>query len=99
MGGKEFTDNFLNDIEAIVEHSKQLYETAEKLFAPMVDSIIQNNCTDSRIIEKLMDDMISFTSDDKILILFKRLCRYTYPIDSELVYDYINIYKKMWEEE
>jgi len=98
MDEKGFTDNFLKDIETIVEHSKQLYETAEKLFAPMVDSIIQSNCTDSRIIEELMDDMISFTSDDKVLILFKRLCQYAYPIDPELVYDYINIYKKMWEE-
>jgi len=99
MEETEFTDDFSEDFKKIAEASNQIYQMAEQAFIPMVDSIIQSNCTDFRTIDKLLDDLLSFACDDRILILFKKLCRYYYPINPELVTYYVDAYRRMWDED
>jgi hypothetical protein len=99
MEEKEPTREFYENIKKLVEASAHLYRLADQEFAPMVDSIIQSKCTDLRRIDKLLDDLFSFACDDRILILFKRLCRYYYPINPEVVTYYVNAYREMWDNE
>ena len=98
MGEKECTEDFYEDFKKIAEASNQIYQMAEQAFIPKVDTIIQTHCTDFRTIDKLLDDLLSFACDDRILILFKRLCRYYYPINPEITAYYDDAYRRMWDD-
>ncbi len=65
----------------------------------MVNSIIQNEGKDSQRIERLLDNLLSRVCDEKILILFKKLCRYSYQINPDANAYYVDEYKKMWDDD
>jgi len=98
MENEELPKEFIDGIRKLVEASNGIYKLAEREFTPMVNAIIQSECTDFRKIDKLLDDMLSFACDERILLLFKELCRYSYSIYPELVADYVYAYRRLWDE-
>ncbi|MDH6305901.1 hypothetical protein M2459_003111 [Parabacteroides sp. PF5-5] len=99
MDEKQITKEFYEDIRKLVEESEKIYRLAEQEYAPMVDYYIETKCTDSKKIEKLLDDLLSCACDERILLLFKKLCRYYYSIDSEATIYYVGAYRRMWDED
>ena len=43
--------------------------------------------------------MLDFGFDDRILVLFKKLCRYYYAIDPEATASYVYSYREMWDKD
>jgi hypothetical protein len=64
------------------------------LMEEQVDHVIRNRITDENRLEYLLDNMLEYTMVDDGLNVFKRLCRYSYPLYPELVADCIMFYKK-----
>ncbi|MDR3246021.1 MAG: hypothetical protein LBT50_06265, partial [Prevotellaceae bacterium] len=54
-------------------------------------------CKDIKQIERLLDGLLDFANDEKMLALFRKLCRYYYDISPIGASDYVYIYKKMWD--
>ncbi|GHU88897.1 hypothetical protein FACS1894174_10320 [Bacteroidia bacterium] len=98
MERKEPTEEFYEGLRKLIKTSEGMYRQAETEFAPLVTFVIQSKCRDSQKIENLLDSLLSFASDERILILFKELCRYYYFINQEATSYYVNAYKEMWEE-
>ena len=48
---------------------------------------------DSKRIEYLLDGLLDFCFDPRIVNLFKRLCRYYYQIDSTATGAYVKVYR------
>lgn len=87
------------DIQAIAGAFKGLYRRAELAYTPLIDTVIQNESKDSHEIEQILDGLLGFACDDRMLVLFKKLCRYYYSIDPEAAVEYVDAYREMWVEE
>jgi hypothetical protein len=63
-----------------------------------VEDVLRTECRDPNRIEHLLDGILDFCCDPVILRLFKKLCRYYFPIDPEAIASYVNTYREMWDE-
>jgi len=66
---------------------------------PEVNIIVGNKIKDENRICHLLDALLDLAFDDKILVLFKKLCRHYYFINKEAAFDYVNAYREMWDED
>ena len=88
-------------VRVIGEHAKtlnQLAHQAEKQYGPEVEAILRDESLDHRRIEHTLDGMLDFCFDPSMLILYKKLCRYYFKIDSEATASYVYFYREMWDE-
>ena len=76
-----------------------LARKAEAAYVVQVNDIIHKKSKDVRQIEWALDHMLGFCFDDRILALFKKLCRYYYHIDPVATASYIYAYRDMWDDE
>jgi hypothetical protein len=90
-------NGLVENIVPLVKHTQQLARQAAILYSREIDAIIQNQESDSRRIEHCLDGILDFCFDEKMLQLFKKLCRYYYNIDSVATSEYVYFYKEMWD--
>ncbi|MBU1194421.1 MAG: hypothetical protein KKE62_13725 [Proteobacteria bacterium] len=50
-------------------------------------------------IERVLDTLLDVAFDERVLALYKKLCRYLYSIDESTAVFYVNSYREIWEEE
>ena len=86
-----------NDFQVFVEQIQALQAQTIAVYTPEVNAIIQNKCKDSKRIEQTLDGMLGFADDDKILTLYRKLCRYYFDINPQATAEYIQSYKEMYD--
>ena len=90
--------DFMKDIHEMVTGLQALTKEAVLLIEPQVNNIIRNKIKDSNQIETLLDRLIDYAGmDEKGLCLFKRLCRYYYPINPRVTTDYVYDYRDLYD--
>jgi len=89
--------NKLDELKPFVVQLIELQEKAIIIYKPKVENLIQNKVTDDNTIQQLLDGMLDFCSHTNMLFLYKKLCRYYWEINSEANANYINYYRKMWD--
>ena len=67
-------------------------------YTPLVDEIIKYKITDGQQIEHLLDNILGFCFDGRMLLLYRKLCRYYYDINPQATIDYINFYREMYDD-
>ncbi len=90
-------NGLVENIVPLVKHTQQLARQAAILYSREIDAIIKDKDSDSRRIEHCLDGILDFCFDEKMLQLFKKLCRYYYNIDSVATSEYVYFYKEMWD--
>lgn len=50
-------------------------------------------------VEHTLDRMIDFCGCDKVLVLFRKICKYYYEIYPEMIAYEINSYREFWDSE
>lgn len=93
------SSEFINEMKKLAQSIQQLSNDACAIYEPQVDDIIHSQSKDMKQIEWLLTSMLDFCSNDKMILLFKKLCRYVYFIDPEITYFYVNQYREMWDNE
>jgi hypothetical protein len=86
--------------EPFVELAKQINQLALQavpMYATQVEDIISTKCTDANHIERTLDGMMDFCFNEKMVLLFKKLCRYYYYINAAHTAEYVEIYRQMWD--
>ena len=71
---------------------------AYEVYLPLVDDVCSRSVSENEL-SHLLDYLLDFACDEKILELYKRVCRrylYIYP---GCIKSYIEAYWEMWEEE
>ncbi|MHC4887615.1 MAG: hypothetical protein ACYTGH_21260 [Planctomycetota bacterium] len=81
----------IQELEDRILRSKPLLEAE-------VDGLIARGCTDQKEIERLLDSLLDLCFHDEMLPLYKRLCRYTLPLNPKATADYVQFYREMYEE-
>lgn len=92
----DFT-KLLTDMHGFVQQLDELNQQALRQYTPLVESIINTGTKDDKIIERTLDGLLDFAGNEKILLLYKKLCRYYYYINPVATVSYIKLYKEMWE--
>lgn len=78
---------------------QQLARQQVAVYRPMVEEIILNKITDDNTIQRTLDKMLDFAFEEKMLLLYKKLCRYYWDINPQATANYINYYREMWDED
>ena len=91
-------EKLLKDFSVIAEALQSLNERAVMEYTPLVNDICSRNASKEEV-DHLLTWMFDFVGYDKMLLLFKQVCRryfYTYP---EIVAYYILEYRKEYDRE
>ena len=94
----EREEALLKDIKGIVESKRGLYDMAYDAYLPLVDDICSREASESEV-EHLLDYLLDFAGEDRMLLLYKRVCRkyfYRYP---EMVADHVHMWRDWYDEE
>jgi hypothetical protein len=86
------------ELRDLVSHLATLHHDALKAYTPLVDQTIADGSRNVKEIEHLLDGILDFCGDEKMLTIFKRLCRHYYGIDPRATAEYVHLYRKMWDE-
>ena len=82
----------------IAEQINQLRKEAYDIYLPLVNDVCRREVSEKEL-SHLLDYLLDFACDEKILVLYKRVCRrylYMYP---NCIKFYIEEYRAMWEDE
>ncbi len=82
----------------IAEQIFQLKQKAYEVYLPLVEDVCNRIVSEDELAH-LLDYLLDFACDEKILGLYKRVCRrylYIYP---SCIKSYVQAYRKMWEDE
>ena len=93
------TNELVAVIGELAAAQQQLARHAEQQYSFEVETILQDQCRDPQLIERLLDGMLDFCFDDGMLRLYKKLCRYYFKLDPEATASYVYAYREMWDEE
>ncbi|EKT4502311.1 hypothetical protein [Flavobacterium psychrophilum] len=93
------TEEELNGFKELAESINQITQNAFLVYEPQVDRIYRNKVKDKKEIESIIEALLDYSYDDKVLMLFKRICQYYYKINPTVTYEYVMIYRDMWDDE
>lgn len=89
----------VKSIAKLARASQQLACQAHREYTREVDAVIHERCRDPKRIERLLDGMLDFCFDSKMLRLYKKLCRYYSDIDPAATVTYVHAYREIWDED
>lgn len=67
-------DNLVESIGELAGETRKLAIEAGRQYSAEVEAILKAQRRDSRRIERCLDGMLDFCSDDEMLVLYKKLC-------------------------
>ena len=76
----------------------EIHQKAYEVYLPLVEETCSRTASEDEL-SHLLDYLLDFACNEKILELYKRACRrylYVYP---SCIKSYIEAYRKMWEDE
>ena len=94
MESAEPSTSSATDLAAQIQ---RLHRRAVLEYTPLVEDIIRSDNRDVPHIERTLDGLLDFCSDDAILVLYRRLCSYYWPIDPAATARYVQFYRQMWD--
>lgn len=79
----------------IAEQIHQLYKEAYDIYMPLVDDMCRRKVSEEEL-SHFLDYLLDFTCDEKMLGLYKKVCRTYVCIYPGCVKSYIDAYWEMW---
>ena len=76
---------------------QDISELSYNYYKPLVDSIIVEKASEKEV-EHLLDYMLDVCHDDRMLNLFKKVCRRYHALYPEMIASEILVYKEWYEE-
>lgn len=83
------------NINTIVERLINLSEMAYETYLPLVEDACNMTMSENDM-SHLLDGLLSFAYDDKMLELFKMVCRRYYYLYTDCINDYVGIYRQIY---
>jgi len=85
-------------IKEIASRFSLLTKQAREEYKPLVYNIIDNNLKEDNEIQRILDGILDFCYDEKMLLLYRKLCKYYYDINPVVTIEYIGFYREMYDE-
>lgn len=80
-------------VKEIASHIRALNDMAVREYTPLVDDICSRIAPQNEV-ERMLDYLFAFAGNDKILLLYRRVCRHYFQIYPESIAWYIMEYAK-----
>lgn len=90
-------EELVEAVRPLAEQIAGLYDEAARRYEPEVDAIVGSGSRDEKRIEHTLDGLLDFGDDERILRLYKRLCRYYWTIDKTATAEYVMLYRDHWD--
>jgi hypothetical protein len=90
---------FVKEIGEMFMQIQELLKIGLPPLEARVNHAIKYGTTDENQIDHLFSDLLDYTQIEEGLALFKRLCRYSFPLYPELTIDYIYYYRDLYDPE
>lgn len=84
------------DVKAIAEMIQEATELSYSYYKLIVDSIIEEKASE-REVEHLLDYMLDVCHEERMLDLFKKVCRRYYKLYPKMIASEILTYKELYE--
>lgn len=97
LGEEDNMEQSLTDTKEIARKIMDINETAYTTYKPIVDDICTRKAPESEV-EHLLDYMVGICNDERMLELFKQVCRSYIDTYSQMIMSEIRTYKEMYEE-
>ena len=98
---EEKLEDISNADNGIMAMAGQLHALIEQAVIPLraeVDAVIRQNVVDDVRVERLLENLLNYAGHSKeALALFKRLGRYYYDQNPELITDYVMTYRDLYD--
>ena len=82
----------------IAEKISKLYQEAYGVYLPLVEDVCSRTISEDEL-SHLLDYLLDFACDEKILGLYKWVCRKYLDVYPGCIRNYIEAYREMWEDE
>ena len=87
----------LEDIFALAKEINSLNDEAYYAYRGSVETLCQNEETTENEVELMLDYLLSFCGGEKVLELYKKVCRTFYYKYPAVISDYINMYREVYD--
>ena len=85
-------------VQEYVEKIVQLHQEAYEVYLPLVEDVCGRTVSEDEL-SHLLDYLLDFACDEKMLGSYKRVCRKYLDIYPGCIGDYIEAYREMWKDE
>ena len=94
----DLDDKILQDMSVFAKRLKDLHNDAVIAYTPQVQNLCAKKATENEV-GWLLDMLFSFAGDERILKLYKQVCRAYWQIYPETIAFYIMEYRKEYDRE
>lgn len=91
-------DDLVEHLKPLVEHMKHIHDMAVVAYTPLVDDLCCRKATQNEV-EWMLDWLLMYAGDDRMLLLYKRVCRAYWQIYPDSFAFYIMEYRKEYDPE
>ena len=86
------------NIYRMAEQIVQLHQKAYEVYLPLVEDVCSRTVSEDEL-SHLLDYLLEFACDEKMLELYKMVCRKYLDVYPGCIKDYIEAYREMWKDE
>ena len=86
------------NIYRMAEQIVQLHQKAYEAYLPLVEDVCSRTVSEDEL-PHLLDYLLEFACDEKMLELYKMVCRKYLDVYPGCIKDYIEAYREMWKDE
>lgn len=91
-------EKLVKDLEPLIQQMKIINDHAVIAYTPLVDDLCNRKASQNEV-ELTLDYLLMFAGDDKMLALYKRVCRTYWQTYPESIAFYIMEYRKEYDPE
>lgn len=95
---KRQAEELAKELEPLIQQLNGLNDQAVTAYAPLVDDICSRKATEKEV-DWLLTWMLDFAGNERMLKLYKRVCRAYWQIYPETIAFYIMEYRKLYDPE
>ena len=88
----------VKDLEPLIQQMKTINDQAVVAYTPLVDDLCRRKAAQNEV-ELMLDYLLMFAGDDRMLALYKRVCRAYWQTYPESIAFYIMEYRKEYDPE
>ena len=86
----------VKDLEPLIQHMKIINDQAVVAYTPLVDDLCRRKAALNEV-ELMLDYLLMFAGDDRMLAVYKRVCRAYWQTYPESIAFYIMEYRKEYD--
>lgn len=91
-------EKLVKDLEPLIQQMKIINDHAVVAYTPLVDDMCRRKASQNEV-ELMLDYLLMFAGDDRMLALYKRVCRTFWQTYPDSIAFYIMEYRKEYEPE